>query len=400
MSRILTFNAGSSTIKLGVFESAASEEVRPLAGGVLDLRVSPLELKFNHDGSRETIELDAAVSDDLGDVIDALLAWLEAKFEGEAFSAAGHRIVHGGLHFDAPVWLDEAIIDRLDELSPLAPLHQPAGLKLVRAMQRARPRLPQVACFDTAFHRTQAPLVTRMAIPHALHEEGVRRYGFHGLSYESIADTLRNEEPALLAKKLVVAHLGSGASLCAMEGGVSRDTSMGFSALDGIPMATRPGELDAGVPLYLQQQRGMSVDELQQWLYHECGLKGVSGISADARVLLESDAPEAGEAIELFCFRIARGISALANTLGGLDGIVFTAGIGEHQPPVRAQVCEHLSWLGAKIDAGANARDARVLDGEGSRLAIRMIQTDEERVIAQSVHRLIEGNEVTNEARA
>ena len=275
------------------------------------------------------------------------------------------------------------MIEKLDALSPLAPLHQPAGLKLVRAMQRTRPGLPQVACFDTAFHRTQSALVTRMAIPRALHDEGVRRYGFHGLSYESIAATLRREEPELLAKKLVVAHLGSGASLCAMEGGVSRDTSMGFSALDGIPMATRPGELDAGVPLYLQQQRGMSVDELQHWLYHACGLKGVSGISADARVLLESDAPEAREAIELFCFRIARGISALANTLGGLDGVVFTAGIGEHQPPVRAQVCKHLAWLGARIDADANARDARVLDAEGSRLAIRMIDTDEEWVIAQ-----------------
>ena len=383
MSRILTFNAGSATIKLGVFERGGNGDATQVAGGVLDLRVSPLQLKFNHGGVREASALDAAIGDDLSGVIDALLAWLEARFGGEAFAAVGHRIVHGGMDFDAPVLLDDAVIEKLDALSPLAPLHQPAGLKLVRAMQRTRPGLPQVACFDTAFHRTQSALVTRMAIPRALHDEGVRRYGFHGLSYESIAATLRREEPELLARKLVVAHLGSGASLCAMEGGVSRDTSMGFSALDGIPMATRPGELDAGVPLYLQQQRGMSVDELQHWLYHACGLKGVSGISADARVLLESDAPEAREAIELFCFRIARGISALANTLGGLDGVVFTAGIGEHQPPVRAQVCKHLAWLGARIDADANARDARVLDAEGSRLAIRMIHTDEEWVIAE-----------------
>ncbi len=388
MSRILTFNAGSSTIKLGVFEQAGNA-LRQLGGGVLDLRVAPLQLKFNHEGARETVPLVVADATDIGAVITALLDWLEARFDDAAFAAAGHRIVHGGMEFDAPTLLDEAIIERLDSLSPLAPLHQPHGLWLVRAMQAARPGLPQVACFDTAFHRSHAPLVTRMAIPRALHDEGVRRYGFHGLSYQFIADELRRSEPALAAKKIVVAHLGSGASLCAMEGGISRDTSMGFSALDGIPMATRPGELDAGVPLYLQQQRGMSVDELQRWLYHECGLKGVSGISADARVLLESDAPEAREAIELFCFRIARAVAALANTLGGLDGIVFTAGIGEHQPPVRARVCEHLHWLGARIDAEANARHARVLDAAGSRIAIRMIDTDEERVIAEGVAALI-----------
>ena len=383
MSRILTFNAGSSTIKLGVFEDAGGAP-RQLGGGVLDLRVAPLVLKFNHGGVRESVPLEVDGAD-MTAVIEALLGWLDVKFDDGAFAAVGHRIVHGGMEFDAPTLLDDAIIERLDALSPLAPLHQPHGLKLVRAMQAARPALPQVACFDTAFHRTHAPLVTRMAIPRALHDEGVRRYGFHGLSYQFIAEELQRSEPALAAKKLVVAHLGSGASLCAMENGVSRDTSMGFSALDGIPMATRPGELDAGVPLYLQQQRGMSVDALQRWLYHDCGLKGVSGISADARVLLESDAPEAREAIELFCFRIARGVAALANTLGGLDGLVFTAGIGEHQPPIRAGVCAHLHWLGAGIDADANARDARVLDAPGSRIAIRMIDTDEERVIAESV---------------
>ncbi len=383
MSRILTFNAGSSTIKLGVFERVG-DTLRALGGGVLDLRVAPLVLKFNHDGVRESVPLPVDGAD-MTAVIEAVLDWLDTKFDDGAFAAVGHRIVHGGMEFDAPTLLDDAIIERLDALSPLAPLHQPHGLKLVRAMQAARPALPQVACFDTAFHRTHAPLVTRMAIPRALHDEGVRRYGFHGLSYQFIAEELQRSEPALAAKKLVVAHLGSGASLCAMENGVSRDTSMGFSALDGIPMATRPGELDAGVPLYLQQQRGMSVDELQRWLYHECGLKGVSGISADARVLLESEAPEAREAIELFCFRIARGVAALANTLGGLDGLVFTAGIGEHQPPIRAAVCAHLRWLGAQIDAEANARDARVLEAPESRIAIRMIDTDEERVIAENV---------------
>ncbi|RMH90961.1 acetate/propionate family kinase [Lysobacter pythonis] len=388
MSRILTFNAGSSTIKLGVFE-ASGGDVRMLADGVLDLRLEPLQLRLDENGCREMFALQARITDDLGEVIEAVLDIIDARWPGAAFAAAGHRIVHGGAEFVAPVVLDEAVIAKLDALAPLAPLHQPAGLRLIRAMRRARPGQPQIACFDTAFHHTQTALAKRMAIPRALHDEGVRRYGFHGLSYQFIAEELRRREPALLAKKLVVAHLGSGASLCALEHGVSRDTSMGFSALDGIPMATRPGELDAGVPLYLQQQRGMSVDELQHWLYHDCGLKGVSGISADTRVLLESGAPEAAEAIDLFCFRIARGISALANTLGGLDGVVFTAGIGENQPPIRARVCEWLSWLGAKIDAGANARAERVLDAEGSRIAIRMIATDEERVIARSVAGLL-----------
>ena len=388
MSQLLTFNAGSSTIKLGVF-SADATGVRRLAGGVLDLRIVPLQLKLNEGGQRESIDLDAPITDDLAEVIEAVLAVIDRRWPGDGFIAAGHRIVHGGMLFDAPVAMDKAVIAQLDQLAPLAPLHQPAGLRLVRAMRAARPQQMQVACFDTAFHRTHASLVSRMAIPRALHDEGVRRYGFHGLSYQFIAEELQRSEPALAAQKLVVAHLGSGASLCAMEHGISRDTSMGFSALDGIPMATRPGELDAGVPLYLQQQRGMSVDELQHWLYHDCGLKGVSGISADSRVLLESDAPEAAEAIDLFCFRIARGIAALANTLGGLDGIVFTAGIGEHQPAIRAKVCAQLSWLGAKIDATANADNARRLDADDSRLAIRMIATDEERVIAESVARLI-----------
>lgn len=388
MSQLLTFNAGSSTIKLGVFRADA-KGVHKLAGGVLDLRLQPLQLKLSEGDKRENIGLDAPITDDLAEVIEAVLAVIDRRWPGEDFAAAGHRIVHGGMRFNAPARIDEAVLAQLETLAPLAPLHQPAGLRLVRAMRAARPQQAQIACFDTAFHHTQSELVTRMAIPRALHDEGVRRYGFHGLSYQFIAEELQRSEPVLVAKKIVVAHLGSGASLCAMENGISRDTSMGFSALDGIPMATRPGELDAGVPLYLQQQRGMSVDELQHWLYHDCGLKGVSGISADSRVLLESDAPEAAEAIDLFCFRIARGIAALANTLGGLDGIVFTAGIGEHQPPIRAKVCEHLSWLGAKIDTTANAANARRLDTEGSRLAIRMIATDEERVIAQSVARLL-----------
>ena len=388
MSRILVFNAGSSTIKLGEFECHA-EGVRRLGHGVLDLRLAPLELKFKQAGESIHVPINAPVTDDLSAVIAELLAWLASRDAGGEIIACGHRIVHGGMDFDAPVVLDDAAIEKLDALSPLAPLHQPAGLRLVRAMRKARPGLPQIACFDTAFHRTHDPLITRMAIPRALHDAGVRRYGFHGLSYQFIAEELQRSEPALAMQKIVVAHLGSGASLCALQGGISRDTSMGFSALDGIPMATRPGELDAGVLLYLMQQQGMDADEIQHWLYHQCGLKGVSGISADSRVLLESDAPEALEAIELFCFRIARGIAALANTLGGLDGLVFTAGIGEHQPPIRAKVCQHLAWLGVAIDQQANVEGRRVLDTPDSRIAVRMLPTDEERIIAEACARFV-----------
>ncbi len=392
MNRILTLNAGSSTIKLGVFAVDGDRNVHRVAGGVLDMNALPLTMHFMAGGQSKQVPIDAGGAEDVAEVIDAVVAWLDAHFDGSAFSAVGHRIVHGGMDFNTPIMLDDTVIERLERYAPLAPLHQPVGLKLMRAIRRTRPECPQAACFDTAFHRTHSPLVTRLAIPRPLHEEGVRRYGFHGLSYQSIAAQLRRDEPDLLAKKLVVAHLGSGASLCAMEGGISRDTSMGFSALDGIPMATRPGELDAGVLLYMQQQRGMSIDALQHWLYKECGLKGVSGISGDARVLLESHAEAAAEAIALFCFRISREICALANTLGGLDGIVFTAGIGEHQPPIRAAVCERLSWMGAKIDPDANASaNQYVLDATGSRIAIRVIRTDEEKVIAESVAALFLG---------
>ena len=337
VSRILTFNAGSSTIKLGVFESAASEEVRPLAGGVLDLRVSPLELKFNHDGSRETIELDAAVSDDLGDVIDALLAWLEAKFEGEAFSAAGHRIVHGGLHFDAPVWLDEAIIDRLDELSPLAPLHQPAGLKLVRAMQRARPRLPQVACFDTAFHRTQAPLVTRMAIPRALHEEGVRRYGFHGLSYESIADTLRTalerSQERFPNRARVVFYLGDGEQTANQEPApfdvgdlVDGGAVLGYGTAEGGPMArteldgsagedVKDANGDVGISVIDEDALGQVADQLGvPYVHRDGGDIGPAMAEADPGQVVE----EAGDEVEHHT-SVAWACALLAILLLGLD---------------------------------------------------------------------------------
>lgn len=373
----LVFNAGSSTIKLGIYTDYGERT----ATGHVDLRRTPLTLRFNS----EDHSLDATVTDDLRDVVGALLTFLKQTYGDDAFVAAGHRIVHGGSQFTDAAWFDNDVMRALTKLEPLAPLHQPAGLNLVRAVAAFDGDIRQLACFDTAFHTTQLPHATRMAIPHELHDEGVRRYGFHGLSYQSIAENLLTHEPDIARQRWVVAHLGSGASLCALNDAKSRDTSMGFSALDGIPMATRPGELDAGVPLYLQQQRGMGVDELQTWLYHECGLKGVSGISADARVLAESDDPRAVETLDYFAFRIARQIAALASSLGGLDGVVFTAGIGENQPALRANVAQRLAWLGASLDSCANDRNDRIINAPGSRLHLRVIATDEERVIADAL---------------
>lgn len=382
---LLACNAGSATLKLGVYRQRDGAMPQRVGRGLVDLRAqSPLQLQWRDEEGKALLPLAAGDTRDMPALLDAALQAIAAQVGVDAIHAVGHRVVHGGLNFHAPLWLDDAALAELDALAPLAPLHQPPALRIIRALQQARPGLPQAALFDTAFHHGHADHVQRMAIPRALHDAGVRRYGFHGLSYQSIADQLRRDEPQLLARKLVVAHLGSGASLCAMAEGRSRDTSMGFSALDGVPMATRPGALDAGVPLYLLQQ-GMDAEGLQQWLYHQCGLLGASGISADMRVLAMSDAPEAAQAIDLFCFRVAREVAALANTLGGLDGLVFTAGIGENQPDVRARVCAHLHWLGVEIDAQANLANARCIQAQASRVAVRVIATDEEQVIADAL---------------
>jgi len=256
-------------------------------------------------------------------------------------------------------------------------------MRLIRAIRHLRPDLPQIASFDTAFHRTQSDLVRRFALPRALFEEGIKRYGFHGLSYKFIAAQLARIAPDVARGRIVAAHLGSGASLCGLEAGVSRDTSMGFSTLDGVPMATRCGSLDPGVLIHLLKERRLSIGAIEDMLYHRSGLLGVSGISADSRDLIGSTAPEAHEALNLFAFRIARETVALANTLGGLDGLIFTAGIGEHQPQIREAVCRHLAWLGVTLDATANARNATRIEGTASTIAVLVIPTDEEQVIAE-----------------
>ncbi|MDC9811792.1 acetate/propionate family kinase [Rhizobium binxianense] len=376
---LLTFNAGSSTVKIGIFamDGAAA---RPIGKGVIDFRAEPLSLDLTKGSQTFEMPLKADVTDDLHGVVDEVFALLADHVDITATRAAGHRVVHGGDRFTKAIALDAAAIDAVDALTPLAPLHQPQALRFIRALRHLKPHLAQTASFDTAFHATQDDLVRRFAIPRALHDEGVKRYGFHGLSYKFIAAVLASKAPR--AAKAVVAHLGSGASLCALDDGVSRDCSMGFSTLDGIPMATRPGWLDAGVILHLAGEKKQSFREIEDLLYHRSGLLGVSGISADTRELLKDRQPEARQAIDLFTLRIAGEIGRMAATLNGLDTIVFTAGIGEHQPEIRNGVAKRLSWLGLAIDEKANAAgDFTISTGE-SRIAAHVIATDEEQVIA------------------
>lgn len=390
---LLTFNPGSSTIKLGLYRMNATALER-LGMGVIDLRRSPLGLHIVEGPSVADIPLRATVTDSLHEVIDETLNWLTHHFEIEGIAAAGHRVVHGGDVFAGPVLVDDASLAKIEGFVDLAPLHQPQSLRLIKAIRHLRPDLPQTASFDTAFHRTQTDLVRRFALPRAMFDEGIKRYGFHGLSYKFIAARLREVAPDYAARRVVAAHLGSGASLCALDNGESRDTSMGFSTLDGVPMATRCGALDPGVVLHLLQHRGLALDEVEDILYNKSGLFGVSGISADSRDLVESDLPAAHEAIDLFTHSIAREIAALATTLGGLDAVVFTAGIGEHQPAIRAAVCERLSWLGISVDDAANTGNRTRIHANDSKVGVLVIPTNEEQVIAaEAVAVLNDGKE-------
>ena len=357
---ILALNAGSSSLKCALYE---------IQDGV------PVE------AGRSEADIKGPAAD--AAAVSQLLDWAAGLRPDGVLAAVGHRVVHGGVHFHGPVLINAPTWRALIELEPLAPLHQPQSLAAVAAVTALRPELPQIACFDTGFHRTMAKVVTRLGLPRGLSDLGVRRYGFHGLSYAYIAERLKALDPALAAGKVIVAHLGSGASLCAMADGRSVDTTMGFSPLDGLVMSTRCGSLDPGAVLFLLSQGRLDHDRLQTLLYSHSGLLGVSGISGDMRVLLESDVPAAAEAVELFVHRAAREAAAMASTLGGLDGVVFTAGIGEHSDRIRALICEKLAWLGVELDPTANVAggEARISSAKG-RAAVWVIPTDEERVIA------------------
>lgn len=378
---ILTFNAGSSTVKLGAY-AIERGGLRHLARAGIDFRDDPLEVRLTLGEERLAHPLAGADSGDMASVLDAALDWLAGHIDLQEIAVIGHRVVHGGDLFTGPAVIDDTSLQGMAGLSRLAPLHQPQNLRLIEAMRALRPGVLQTASFDTAFHATQDPLARRFALPRALHDQGLRRYGFHGLSYRYIAGALRDTDLPVDAK-VVVAHLGSGASLCAMQGGISRDSSMGFSTLDGIPMATRCGALDPGVLLHLLGPMGWSLERVERMLYHESGLLGVSGLDADSRDLLESPAPEAAEAIALFCLRIAGETARLAATLGGMDALVFTAGIGENQPRIRTMVAERLGWLGLALDGAANAANAHRISRPDSPVAAFVIPTDEERIIAE-----------------
>ena len=366
-SAVLALNAGSSSIKFSLFDVGEAACLTLMSKGDVE-----------RDGAgQHLVARDAAGAvlteqrwpDDPGQdvILRTLLEWVDRHLGAAALVAVGHRVVHGGRDFTAPVELDTAVVAALDRLTPLAPLHQQHSLAPIRALTTMRPRLRQVACFDTAFHHTMPAVAQRIALPRAFEAEGIRRYGFHGLSYEYIARTLRRTRPELARGRVIVAHLGNGASLCAMRDGCSVDTTMGFTALDGLVMGTRCGTLDPGVVLYLLQQKQLSAAAIQHLLYDESGLLGVSGLSSDMRTLLASPEPHAKEAVDLFVFRIAREAGSMAASLGGLDGFVFTAGIGEHAPEIRAMVCDRLRWLGL---------------GAGGTVDVQVIPTDEETMIA------------------
>ncbi len=379
---VLVLNSGSSSIKFGLFDIARTEP-RLLCKGLLDEhetapRFAVVDASGHHLFEKRRPPADKDGQSLLADILD----WIGDYLTGGSLVAVGHRVVHGGRDFAGPAEVTDEIIEALAALTPLAPLHQPRCLSPMRAIRLLRPNLRQIACFDTAFHHSLAPPVSRFAIPRRFEEMGIRRYGFHGLSYEFIAGRLAGISPSLAGARTVAAHLGNGASLCAMRNGISIDTTMGLTPLDGLMMGTRCGTIDPGVLLYLQQQ-GMQLAELEHMLYQEAGLLGVSSLSADMRELLASDDPRAREAIDLFTFRVAREVAAMANTLGGLECLVFTGGIGEHSAEIRQQICERLQWLGVRLDHSANDQGHECVSAKDSNVDICVVPTSEETMIAR-----------------
>ncbi len=382
---ILALNAGSSSVKFALYTATADGKLALDSRGAIeeigaaqrfvahDAKGAVLDEKRWSSGERQSDEA----------LLDSLLGWVDRHLDTCPLAAVGHRVVHGGRAFTGPVRLTDEVLTSLDALTPFAPLHQPHSLAAVRTIMKLRPRLPQVACFDTAFHHTIPSVATRFALPRAYEDDGVRRYGFHGLSYEYIAGQLRQIAPNLATGRVIAAHLGSGASLCAMANGRSVDTTTGCTALDGLMMGTRCGTIDPGVLLYMLQQMHLSAAQVEQVLYKQSGLLGVSGQSSDMRLLLASADPHAREAVELFVFRIARETAALAASMGGIDGFVFTAGIGEHAPAIRKAVCERLRWLGVVPGDPTPGPGTTLISAPGSEVEVHVVPTDEEAMIGQ-----------------
>jgi acetate kinase len=398
---LFVVNAGSSSIKFKLYR-VAGDDIELMIGGAVDGIGTRPRLRAKDGSGTVLIERSFPVAEvsNASQAQHVLGDWVIGQIQDVSVIGIGHRVVHGGPIYAAPVLVDDAVMKTLETFIPLAPLHQLSNLEPIRVLRQRRPDLPQVACFDTAFHRGHPELSDRFALPRALYDEGVRRYGFHGLSYEYVSQALRTIAPELADKRVIIAHLGSGASVCALHGGRSIETTMGFTALDGLPMGTRSGSLDPGVVLHLIEQKGMSPAEVGHMLYHESGLLGLSGISNDVRALLESDRPEAAMALDFFSLRVAQAFASLSVSLGGVDALVFTAGVGENAHQVRRSVVERLHWTGVSLDDEANLRNAGRIDAEGSRAAIFVVPTDEERMIGQHTLRLLRTSSLTEPVAA
>ena len=388
MARIAVMNAGSSSIKFALFQVDAEQQL--LFGGQIEqIGVAPRLIVKSSDGEEILRNAWAAKELDHQSATRVILETAIGLLGGKSVTGVGHRVVHGGTHFTAPALITRETIASLKTLSPLAPLHQPHNLAPIEAIAAAAPHIPQVACFDTAFHRAQPMLTQMFALPRELNDSGIRRYGFHGLSYEFVSLRLKEIDAELAAGRVIIAHLGNGASLCATKGGRSVASTMGFTAVDGLVMGTRCGSIDPGVLLYLMDEKGMDARAIEKLIYKESGLLGVSGISSDMRSLRTSNDPHAREAIDLFVYRIVREIGSLAAALGGVDGLVFTGGIGQHDHATRQEVVAGCGWLGAELDKEANRRGEGRIDAASSELPVWVIPTDEERVIARHTFELL-----------
>jgi acetate kinase len=388
---ILVINAGSSSIKFAGYVAAATAEPALLGKGQVEGIGSDPYFRVRNPAGETIGEHDWPRGHPLShlDGVRHILQWLKENAPGVRVAAAGHRVVFGGAACTGPLRIDARALAEIEALVPFFPLHLPHNLAAIRAVAELDPDLPQIACFDNTFHRTQPRLAQMFALPRRLHEQGIRRYGFHGLSYEYIAHMLPRSVPG--AARVVVAHLGSGASMCALKDGASIESTLGFSGLDGLPMGTRPGALDPGVMLYLLQELGMDAAAIERLLYKESGLLGVSGISNDMRDLLASDDPRAHEAVELFCYHIAKQMGALAAVLEGLDAVVFTAGIGENAWQIRERVCRRAEWLGIRVDDAANRAGGPRITLADSAVSAWVIPTDEEMMIASHTRALLAG---------
>jgi acetate kinase len=389
-SAIAVLNAGSSSVKFSLFTQAGDGLHMVVRGQADAIHTAPrFVVKDAADQTLVSRSWDDGASFGHDGALEQIVEFLRERLEGSGLAGVGHRVVHGGLLYAAPVRIDAALLRDLEQFVPLAPLHQPHNLTPIRLLLERRPDLPQVACFDTAFHRAQPELAQMFALPVELHDAGVRRYGFHGLSYEYIAATLPQLDPKAAEGRTVVLHLGNGASMCALSAGRSMASTMGFTAVEGLPMGTRSGSLDPGVILYLMDQRGMDARAIENLIYNQSGLLGVSGVSSDMRTLLASPEPRAALAVDLYVYRIGRELGSLAAALGGLDALVFTGGVGENSAQIRERVCRGAAWLGVALDEAANQRGGPRISTAASATAAWVVPTNEELMIARHARRAI-----------